>query len=76
MVADLPISLVALGLAWHYGLFAVIWIVVVGTLWWWFLSCAVKFAFGRLSELRDRPPASIFSEDRKGRNTRRAPGDR
>ena len=38
MVADLPISLPAYALAWKHGVLAILWIAVVGTLWWYFLS--------------------------------------
>ena len=50
MMADLPVSLVAYFLAWKYGLFAMIWIFVVGTLWWYYLSVA----FRKFRERRER----------------------
>jgi hypothetical protein len=42
MLADLPLSIVAYLFAWKYGLFAAIWIFVVGTWWWYFLSRRIK----------------------------------
>jgi hypothetical protein len=36
-IVDLPISLVYIALAWNYGVLAAIWLVVVGTLWWYLL---------------------------------------
>jgi hypothetical protein len=45
MVADLPISFVAYGLAWQHGGLAATWIVVAGTLWWYFLSRGAEVAF-------------------------------
>ncbi len=38
MAADPPISAAAYGLAWQYGTPAVIWVMVLGTLWWYLLS--------------------------------------
>lgn len=40
LLADLPISVLAYALGWKYGSIAVIWIFVVGTLWWYLLSLA------------------------------------
>ena len=48
MFFDLPISLVALGLAWKHGSTAVVWTVVVGTSWWYFLSCGARIVLCRL----------------------------
>ena len=42
MVIDLPVSFVAMALAWGYGFLAVCWIFVVGTLWWYALSLAAE----------------------------------
>ncbi len=46
-IADFPISLVGLALAFHYGALAWIWIVGVGTLWWYFLARAAEFVYNR-----------------------------
>jgi len=45
MLADLPISLVAYLVAWKYSWLAALWIIVVGTLWWYLLSRGVEFIF-------------------------------
>lgn len=45
-IADLPISFVAFALSFHHDALAWIWMVVVGTLWWYFLSWAVQSRFG------------------------------
>src|ERR1700735_369159 len=42
LVADLPISLPAYFLAWKYPAFAVTWVFVAGTLWWYLLGRAVQ----------------------------------
>jgi hypothetical protein len=38
MIADLPISLVAYFLAWHFSVLAALWIFLAGSAWWYFLS--------------------------------------
>ena len=38
MLADLPVSAIAYALAWQHGAFALAWVVVVGTLWWYLLG--------------------------------------
>jgi hypothetical protein len=38
LIADLPVSLVAMGVGMVYGGIAAIWILVVGTSWWYLLS--------------------------------------
>lgn len=53
MVADLPISLVAFGLSWRHGLLAALWIVGIGTLWWYLLARGAKFVFHKF---KGRPP--------------------
>jgi hypothetical protein len=45
MLADLPVSLVAYALGWKYPLLANLWIIVVGTLWWYFLSYVANRVF-------------------------------
>jgi hypothetical protein len=46
-IADFPISLVALALSFHYEALAWIWMVVVGTLWWYFLGRTAQFLRSR-----------------------------
>jgi hypothetical protein len=46
-IADFPISLVGLALAFHHGALAWIWIVGVGTLWWYLLARAAEFVFNK-----------------------------
>jgi hypothetical protein len=46
-IADLPISFVAFALAFHYEALACLWMVVVGTLWWYFLGRAAQFVHSR-----------------------------
>jgi len=53
MLADLPVSLVAYALAWKYSSLAGLWILIVGTLWWYLLSRGIELAIDRL---RDRGP--------------------
>lgn len=54
-MSDLPLSFVAYALAWKYGALATIWIVIVGTLWWYLISCGIERLIGKL---RDRAPVS------------------
>jgi hypothetical protein len=46
-VVDLPISLVAFALSFHHDPLAWIWIIVVGTLWWYLLGRAAQFLASR-----------------------------
>ena len=55
MLADLPISLVSFLTGWKYGLFAVVWTFVVGTLWWYLLSRTVEFVVDRFKDRRESP---------------------
>jgi hypothetical protein len=42
MLADLPISILAYVMAFHYTSLSLMWILVGGTLWWYLLSCTVE----------------------------------
>jgi hypothetical protein len=53
MHADLPVSLLAYGLAPKYAPLAAIWIVVAGTLWWYLLSRAVETLANKLTRRQD-----------------------
>lgn len=57
MLADVPLSIVAYLLAWKYGLLAAIWIFVVGTWWWYFLSRRVE---GMIEAFRHRNEVNTF----------------
>ena len=61
MMADLPISIVAYGLAWQHGALAAIWIFVAGTYWWYLLSRGAEFL---IDSMRRRKPVSLFSPNR------------
>ena len=41
LLLDFPASLPYYVLAWKYGVIAILWVVVAGTAWWYFLSCVV-----------------------------------
>ena len=60
VLIDLPISGVALMLAWKYGALAAAWIVVVGTLWWYLLSLGAQ-AFVRRLKVRTEARLSKLS---------------
>jgi hypothetical protein len=51
MLFDLPISIVAYALAFHYSLLAGLWIFVVGTLWWYLLSRGAGIVFAMFRDL-------------------------
>jgi hypothetical protein len=53
MLVDLPISLVAFALAWKYSALATVWILVVGTLWWYLLSRAAGLLVRRIKARRE-----------------------
>jgi hypothetical protein len=48
MLVDIPVSAMAYALAWNHGAIAGIWIVVVGTLWWYLLSRGAEILINRL----------------------------
>jgi hypothetical protein len=47
-IIDFPVSLVAMAAAWANGVLAGAWIIVIGTLWWYFLSVSISFVLKRL----------------------------
>jgi len=47
-IIDFPVSVVALAAAWANGALAVAWIIVVGTLWWYFLSTGIASVVRKL----------------------------
>ncbi len=42
VLVDLPVSAIFYALAWKYSLIAGLWVVVVGTLWWYFLGRTIE----------------------------------
>jgi hypothetical protein len=52
-IADLPISFVAFILALHHDVLAWIWMVVVGTLWWYLLGRAAQALHDTLARKSD-----------------------
>jgi hypothetical protein len=46
-IADFPISLGAFALSFHHDALAWSWMLVVGTLWWYFLARAAQFLHHR-----------------------------
>lgn len=61
LLADLPVSLVAYMLAWKYSLLATIWILIVGTLWWYLLSLGINWVFDTYMERRAAGQITIRS---------------
>ena len=47
-IIDFPVSIVAIAAAWANGVLAGAWIIVVGTLWWYFLSAGFSPALRKL----------------------------
>lgn len=57
LIADFPFSIGVLVLAWKYPLLANLWILVVGTAWWYLLS---RIIVGWISNrFGDRQPQSL-----------------
>jgi hypothetical protein len=56
LLADLPTSLLAYWLAWKHSTLAALWILVVGTLWWYLLSRGIELA---LSNFRNRGTTAL-----------------
>jgi hypothetical protein len=54
-IADFPISIGAFALAWKYPLLAHLWIAVVGTAWWYFLSRIIVGWISNRSAARQSP---------------------
>ena len=54
MHADFPVSLVAYALTPKYAPFAAIWIVAIGTLWWYLLSRGAETLFKKFTH-RQKP---------------------
>ncbi len=48
MLVDMPVSAIAYALAWKHGTVAAIWVVVIGTLWWYLLSRGVGLLIAKL----------------------------
>ena len=48
MLLDLPVSAPAYALAWGSGVFAGLWIILVGTFWWYLLACGVELLLKKL----------------------------
>jgi hypothetical protein len=42
MLVDMPVSAIAYALAWKHGTVAAIWVVIIGTLWWYLLSRGIR----------------------------------
>jgi hypothetical protein len=68
MLVDLPISLVSYFLGWKHPGVALVWVIVVGTLWWYLLSKIVEVLF-RLVAGRDGSP-SVYTSGRLGTGSR------
>jgi hypothetical protein len=43
VLLDFPASFIGAGLAWSHQVLALIWFVVVGTLWWYLLSLGMRW---------------------------------
>jgi hypothetical protein len=52
LLLDLPISAVAYATAWKYPAIGIIWIFVVGTLWWYLLSRGIELVFDKFIDRR------------------------
>ena len=50
-VAALPFSIVGFILAWQHPTLAMIWMVSIGTLWWYALSCGAEILWKRFKDL-------------------------
>jgi hypothetical protein len=55
MLVDFPVSLITLALAWKYSVLAAIWMVVVGTLWWYLLSRVAELVVRKFKGRREEP---------------------
>ncbi|HKM67929.1 MAG TPA: hypothetical protein VJX70_12250 [Candidatus Acidoferrum sp.] len=51
-LVDYPVSIAAVGLAWHYNWPPFLLFGILGTLWWYLLSRAALFVFDRIMSVR------------------------
>lgn len=56
VLVDFPVSAITYAIAWKHGIVAGIWVVVVGTLWWYFLSRIVEIWVAKLRTRTSRVP--------------------
>jgi hypothetical protein len=55
-IADIPVSIVTMGLAFsQHGVLAGVWVTVVGTLWWYLLCRAAAFLAGKMKGASSLP---------------------
>jgi len=47
-IADLPVSIVTVMLVWRHSVFAAVWAIVAGTLWWYLLCRTIEFVAARI----------------------------
>jgi len=52
---DYPISIAAVGLAWRYRVPPFLSFVIIGTLWWYFLSRLAVFLIDKTTGFRKKP---------------------
>ena len=66
LLFDLPIPGVAYALGWKFPSFAMMWIFVAGTLWWYLLSRGIELIYGNfIDHGRAEQPLVPKSEARK-----------
>ena len=63
MLIDLPVSSIAYALAWRYSMIGGIWIVVVGTLWWYLISLGIEKLTNRL-RVKAHPDSHLHSSQK------------
>jgi len=65
LIADLPVSLVAYLTGFTYPLFAVLWIMTVGTVWWYGLGRAAEYVIEWIKDSRGDQSGSLFPPDKR-----------
>jgi hypothetical protein len=48
VLIDLPVSAIFYALAWNHGVIAGIWVIVVGTWWWYFLGRKIESLINKI----------------------------
>jgi hypothetical protein len=62
-LADLPISLVSFALVWKYSSLSILWILVVGTAWWYLLSLGLRSAFEHFADRSETQIRGLVEHD-------------
>ena len=61
VIGDFPISIVGVGLAFSHQVIALLWFVVVGTIWWYLLSLAMRLVLCFIGDIFEDRRSHVIS---------------